>query len=207
MALIAASNVKEFLKIAAGTTTWDTLIASLAAKVVAFIETYLNRPLDETDYIELYSGEGGDRLMLDHYPIISVSVLSQDIDVDAKTYSDTMDTDDIILHESGEIESLTEDFGEGTRNIYIEYTAGYGGTGTGAVSYPADLQLVAIEMVAKKFQDSEEKRFGISSKNVMGENIVFSYRDITDMHREIMDRYKKPVQIKRGGTVSQYTAA
>jgi hypothetical protein len=206
MALIAASDVKTFLRIAAGTTTWDTLIGVLVTNVVKFIETYLNRSLDETDYIELYSGEGGDRLMLDNYPLVSVSVLSQDIDVDAKTYDDTMDTDDLILHEAGEIESLTEDFGEGKRNIYIEYTAGYGGSGAGAVSYPADLKMVAIEMAAKKFEDSGEKRFGISSKNVMGENIVFSFKDITDQHREILDRYRKPTQIKRGGTVSQYTA-
>lgn len=205
--LIDKDDVKEFLKIASGTTTHDALITSLTNKVISFIKTYINREIDETTYYQLYDGNNGIELMLDNYPIVEIDVLSQSVDNTNKTYSDTIDTDNILVRNyDGIIELFTETFGLGQRSIYIEYKAGYGGSGDNAIAYPEDLKLVAVEMCSKKFYDSEEKRFGINSKNIMGDNIVFSFKDITDQQKEILDRYKKPVQKKYGINVSQYTA-
>ena len=103
----------------------------------------------------------------------------------------------------GMIELYNQTFPKGQKNIYIQYKAGYS---TSGIQYPLDLKQVALEMVAKKFKDSEESRFGVVSKNVMGENIQFSYTDLTKEQRNILNRYRKSAAIKGIKLASGYSS-
>lgn len=183
MGLIAISDVKPFLKITSS--SYDTLLTAIAGKVNKFIDTRINRTLDLTTYTELYDGTGTDKLILDHYPIVTLNLISEDIDIENRTYSSVITQNLLVVDkESGIIEYVNGVFIQSQRSIYISYTAGYN-------TYPADLQLVAVDLAAKKYYDVQEKRQGIQSKNIMQENISFDLSDLNKEHNKILNLYRK----------------
>lgn len=168
----------------------DTIFDHLISKASGVVEIFCNRAFSSTIYEELYSGDGSAELMLDNYPIISITALSTDIDKEAKTYSDPLDAVYMILNKKAGIIKLYDTvFGNYDLNIYIKYTAGY-------ASIPEDIKLVVLDLIAKKYYDSEEKRFGMESKSLIGQNVTFSIQDLTENNRKILQRWQKPPRLE-----------
>jgi uncharacterized phiE125 gp8 family phage protein len=155
MALTSLANVKEYLGISG--TTYDALLTNLITRMEAFIERYCDRPFAQTTYTdEKYDGEynNGGLLLLNHWPLISVASLYDDLDCDY-TSSTLIDSDDYLTYLDEGIIRLKNgvEFNEGDQNIKITYDAG-------VTSVPADLEQATIEMVAEKFnvRGSEGKK-------------------------------------------------
>lgn len=198
MALITKTDIKPFLKI--DTADYDALLETIASQASKFIDTRLNRALDSTSYYEIYSGNGETNLILDNYPIISITRISQDISITDRTYGDVIDLNNIAVdNESGVLEYVDTVWVKSARSIYIEYTAGY-------TTYPDDLQMVAINLATKKFNDVEEKRQGITTKNIMQENISFDLSDLTREDLKTLNLWRKK-PYKNGISVSAFSAA
>lgn len=198
MGLIDKSDVKTFLKITS--TDQDTLIDVIVAKVNKFINTRINRTLDSTSYYEVYDGTGRSKLILNNYPIVSIALISEDIDIENRTYDDTIDQNLIVVNKNnGILEYVNGVWIKANKSIYIEYVAGYS-------SYPDDLKLVAIDLSCKKYYDVYEKRFGVNSKNIMQENITF---DLSDLGKEDLKTLKlyRDISEKNGVEVSQFSEA
>lgn len=198
--IITVANVKAYLDITSS--TYDTVIEIWIRATQKFIEQLLNMSIEQATYYEIYDGTGERTLMLDNYPIISVAKLSDDIDISTKKYNSFIAAADILIQSSmGMIEYNDNIFSENERNIYIEYAAGYA---SGAIPY--DIQLLAYEMIAKKYHDKKDARYGVQSKNLFNENISYSIVDVTPQHREIINSYHKPAR-RKAITTTVFSAA
>jgi hypothetical protein len=198
--ILDLAAVKVFLE--ETTTDFDTQIEAMLNGLNRFIEKFLNKSIDGTIYHELYDGNGEKKLLLDNYPITSVSILSDDIDKDSKVYNSVISTDEILIHgNAGIIELYNQSFCKSQKNIYIKYTAGY----TSQTIEP-DLQMALYEMISKKWEDYKDKRYGMVTKTVLDENVSFSLVDVTKQQREILLSYRG-IPRRKGVTVNAYSAA
>ena len=124
------------------------------------------------------------------------------MDKDNQQYEDPIASTEMLLHkDSGVVELFNDSFTSGQKENYIEYSAGYT-----TADMPPDLKLVVHELIAKKFYDTDEKRQGISQRNVMTENISFVIQDISNQNMEVIMRYKKPPR-QKGVAVTGWTEA
>lgn len=184
MALITLEQAKVHLKL--DDTTGDDMLNHIIPKAIEIVSTYCQRPFDSTSYKQLYNGDGDRVLMLDNAPIISVQLVSEDLDLENKKYDSVLAeyADYLINKRTGKLEKIGSNFIAGQRNIYVSYTANYV-TNT----YPKDLQFVALDLTAKKYKDFMDGRYGIITKNVMGDNVSFTFEDFSEMHKELMEQH------------------
>lgn len=182
-------KVKSYLGIADDSS--DDLIADLCAGVSQFILTYCDRDIlmipsptepdtEQRFYEEYFDGGEGQELMLKNYPIIALSKVeynsrTQDdplwVEVEASRY--------VVYWQSG-IVHLYGKFPVGLRqNIKATYNGGYG-------EVPADLELVARELVAKTF--SRRKAQGKSTEVLGGARIDW-INELAKEQKLILDNY------------------
>lgn len=198
--IVTLADMKDYLRLTTG--TYDDLLNLLLGKATSFVESLMNRIITETTYTELYDGNNENELILDKSPIGAVNVLSLDIDKELKKYDNAIVANEILIHDDiGTIELYNESFIVGQKNIYIDYDAGYA-----AADIPPDLKLIVMDLCAKKFKDTEGGRFGITSKNVMAENVTFIISEITSGNRAVIEKHRLPAR-RRGVSVSGWTAA
>lgn len=183
MSLVSLADMKTYLGLT--TTTNDTLLNLLIINCSDFINHYVNRRLEAADYKQLYSGNGNVELMLDNYPINTVDVLSQELDNENEEYDNPITASKIYRDSSGMITLFDDIFSKGHVNIYVEYNAGY-------TVIPKGIEMIAMDLIAKKFKDAESGHFGIAQKNVMGENVSFIIRDLSSLNRSALAKYIKP---------------
>ena len=86
MGLCTLALAKSYGKITSS--SHDTLLTNLIKRASGQIDSWTNRTLARADYVELYNGDGDRKLYLDHYPIVSVSKLSIDIDKETQTINE-----------------------------------------------------------------------------------------------------------------------
>jgi hypothetical protein len=186
MKLVTLSELKTFLKINSSDTTFDALLDQINDKASGFILNYVNREsFEAVQYEEIYSGEGENELQLDNYPIISLDAFSLDFDLVEKVINETIDVKYLLPNEAiGLIAYISNIFPEGTHNIYIKYTAGFS-------AVPDGVKHIILNICSKKFYESDQKRFGKTSKTVGGETVSFSLDELTDTDKAALDIYRK----------------
>lgn len=74
-------------------------------------------------------------------------------------------------------------FGEGTRNIYVDYQAGY-------ATVPEDLQLATLILIKSIYQKRSEEAFGASSYSISGISMSFD-KDIPMEAKQILNHYRR----------------
>lgn len=198
MSLITNAEARQYLGIT--TSIDDALLNALLDSFSAFVATYTGRRIESTAYAQLYDGSGTARIILNEYPIISVTVLSQDLDHSTKKYSSPYAATDFFLATGGIVELYEDIFVELQRSVYVSYTAGF-------ATIPGDLKDLVKQMVAKRYQDCKDKRFGMQSKNVFDDSITFDFKDLPDSGKTILDRYRKRPGAKNGVDVTSWTLA
>ena len=197
MALITSANLGEYLKIPSPNVTQTAIIATLVSKINSYVENFTGRIFESTVYNEIYDGDGSNELYVDNYPIISVSILSEDIDIDESTY-DELITAYIMQKSSGKIKLYDSVFTENECGIYVKYTGGY-------ATIPGDIYDVACSLCAKKFNDIDDKRLGIVNISMLSQNVTFQYSDMTTEQYKILMRYKRLTE-KKAYEVEAFTA-
>ena len=187
--LIAASDLKTHLQIAAATATWDTVLAALATAASKAIEIYCDREFTDTAArVEYYDGNGYDVLTPRHHPIISVTSLYDDPsrDFGASTlidatyyYIDTTNGSRRIVLAPG---PYTRVFAIARGNIKLTYRSGYASN-----VFPADLVLAAKSLGA--FYFNRRKSEGRTNES-MGNLSMSHAQEWPEDVRLILGRYR-----------------
>ena len=151
-----------------------------------FCNEKTDRLLKSRALTEYYSGDGSNTLLTDQYPITALTNVYDDLD---RVYgSDTeIDSDDLAIMPQGLAYKIIYDggtFTSGVRNIKIVYTAGY-------TTIPYDLQQACLEIIAYFFKNSDENRFGVTSRTVGDGSLTVETTNIPKSAMKILENYRK----------------
>lgn len=188
-ALITLAQGKTFLGIPTLETSHDSLVEDFINEASQMIETYCNRFLIQRTVIEYKNGNGRKQLILNQYPISSITSLHDDLNhsygaetlIDASNYGIYGDQ----LNDNFYIERFDSAFCRGQKNIKIVYVAGYL-----LADIPADLKLACKIIIAFYYNKQQSKDWTTSTKSKGDENITV-IQGIPQSAIEILDKYKR----------------
>lgn len=186
--LTTLANVKQWINV--GGSADDALLTRLVTAVSNFIQTWLNRQLNQAVYVETYDGPGGNRLMLSNYPVTAVASVTVDgqaipvstIGASGISSGFTFDQYGVVLRGGG----YSFDRSGRPANVIVTYTAGYS-------VLPVEIEQAAIELISLRF--AERRRPGVSSQSIAGENVTYRDVGMTDSIASLLLQYKKVVPV------------
>ena len=177
--LAELADVKAWLKI--DYPDDDLLLQRLIGAAGGFLESWLNRTIAATDYVESYSGNGKPFLILRNIPVLSVGAVTVDgLVIPQKT--DRSVTGWISSPTSVSLVGYT--FHRGLLNVGVSYRAGY-------ETIPPEIAQACIELAALRY--SERDRIGEQTKLVGGESVTYSLRDMPASVQTLLGTYKRVV--------------
>lgn len=180
--LTSLPNVKGWMSPPLTNATDDAVLTRLITAASQYIQTWLNRTIASTVYVENYNGTGGFRLVLPNYPVTAVaSVTVNAVPVPAAAPGSATSG---FLFDGFGLYLRGYRFTEGFQNIAVTYTAGFPST-------PPELEQACIELVALRYK--ERDRVGQNSKSIGGEIVSFNTKDFTGPIQTILDSYKKVI--------------
>jgi len=194
--LTTLANVKKYLKLSAVNADRDTLLSTIICAIEQNIKDFCNTDFlaDATDRTEYYDGNGGDVLLVNHYPIISITSLHDDPYRAFESNSEIRSTDYVIYAKQGKI-VLTADprlaltgsnFSVGKQNIRIVYKTGY-------LTVPYNVILAVWLWCGIEFDKYKDEMQGVVSRTV-GEKTT--RLEITDIPKDIYGliiKYRVPL--------------
>lgn len=140
--VLTATSLKGYLGI--GGTSRDAKVGLLVAGLNEFIESYTNRDWEsKTRTDERYPGPGGRVLVLKHYPVASLTTLTED----GATIDVTLSTEVELDSEQGIIYRTGRDWVKTLERIYLV-------TYEGGATPPDDLKMATLEMGAYLWRTS-----------------------------------------------------
>jgi hypothetical protein len=161
--------------------TDDALLTRLITAASQFIQSWLQRQVAMSDWIELRDGNGGQRMTFANFPVSAVLALS----IDGITIPPAPTTGGFGV---GYVFSPTElalrgyVFSRRAQNVIVTYTAGY-------ASVPPDIAQACIELVCQRYR--ERSRIGEVSKALMsGETVTYSQKDMSDDVKTLLRQYQ-----------------
>jgi hypothetical protein len=159
----------------------DALLTQLITAASQFIQSWLQRQVAVSDWIEIRDGNGGQRLAFANAPASAVLSLS----IDGLTIPPAPPGGGFG---AGYVFSPTElalrgyVFTRRAQNVVLTYTAGY-------ACVPPDLAQACIELVCQRYR--ERSRIGEVSKALMsGETVSFSQKDMSDDVKTLLSQYR-----------------
>lgn len=179
--LTTLANVKAYLSPPLTTTADDALLTRLVTAASQFIQTWLGRTIAETAYSETRNGVGGTRLFLRHRPVVSVSSVTVDGVAIAPASGPGQPG---YLFDDNSVYLAGYAFTRGAQNVTVAYTAGYAAT-------PPELEQACIALVALRYK--ERDRIGQVSKNLAGEVVSFTQKDMPADVQTLLDQYRSVV--------------
>ncbi|HEY5209901.1 MAG TPA: hypothetical protein VIJ42_10705 [Stellaceae bacterium] len=177
--LTTLDNVKGWLSPPLTATADDQLLARLITAASRFIQTWLNRAIAARTYVETRDGDGGARLVFANAPVTavaSVTVDGRDVPPAGGTHGHGYLFDPSMLYLRGHRLS------DGVQNVVVSYTAGYDAT-------PPDIEQACIELVVLRYK--ERDRIGQVSKNLAGEIVAFSQKDMPADVATLIGQYRR----------------
>lgn len=179
--LTTTAAVKAYLGIQGNQS--DAVIGVLVSAYSEAAEQYLNRDVLSQSYTELYSGLGGQRLVVNSGPVTAVSSLQ--ILNDWGGAPVVVDPSELVFQ--GSIIKWTKGcFPMGLMNISITYTAGF-------ASAPLDIAQAVTEWVALRFKTKEHIDY--ASKTLAGETVAFVVKDMPDTVRTVLNQYRRTYMV------------
>lgn len=158
---ITLADTKEYLGISSGDTDNDDRIINLINRATQVVETYLGRTVLQATYTnEVYDGTGSYDLLLNNYPVSSVTSLAKRDTPYTDSWNDTVDSNDFYVDSvNGTITKVTA-FSEPPAQYRVTYVAGYA-----LADVPNDLSLAVLDIVsylwnAKGSQGKSSERLG-----------------------------------------------
>lgn len=171
--LTTLADVKAWLNIASGDTTFDAMLGRLISACSMFMQAYMNRTVAITSYTLNFNGDGKTAKMLGNYPIQSVtSVLVNGVPIPASPALTAYGTQQAgYMFDDDTIYLYGYEFCMGVQNCSIAYTAGFSASDPNLMA----LAQACIEVVSLRFK--ERGRIGEKNKSVNGELIGFMVTD------------------------------
>jgi hypothetical protein len=163
----------------------NALLTRLVTAASQFVQTWLQRQIAVTDWIEIRDGNGGQRLAFANFPVSQVWSLS----IDGLTIPPAPAPGGITGgFGAGYVFSPTElalrgyVFTRRAQNVSVTYTAGY-------ASVPPDIAQACIELVCQRYR--ERARIGeVSTALISGETVTYSQKDMSDDVMTLLSQYR-----------------
>lgn len=183
MALCTLQEVKDYLDIQGTNTTSNTVIGGLCDAVSSIADAYCGRTLESTTHTEYYSAYGSSYLVLNNYPITSVSGVYDDVSRvwDDDTIIDSADyiVDSNIIYLNGYY------FSGGAKAVKVVYTAGYTSN-----TIPQDLKQAAIMEVAHLYRKASIG-VDVNSRSTGDNSTSYNITDLQPNTKLIFNLYKR----------------
>lgn len=177
--LTTLANAKAWFSPPLATTADDALLTRLITAASQYIQSWLGRQIASQNYTETRDGAGGRKLVLANAPVTVVATLSIDgIAIPAASGPSVAG----YVFSATTIYLQSYLFTPGYQNVAVAYTAGYAVT-------PPELEQACIELVALRYK--ERDRIGQVSKNLSGETISFTQKDVPADVQTALDQYKR----------------
>jgi len=172
MSLVELADYKMTLGISGSSE--DTKLSQYSLEIDEKVKNYLGRDIEETSYTELYDGSGNNRLVVEQYPIVSITSLEvyQGLNADDTENWDTWvqgEDYDRLMNEDNSVFLGGTTFPKGDMNIRLTYIAGYS-------SIPDDIQNVCKKLMILIYKKIDEGLMGVNSKsNTVGASMSDTY--------------------------------
>lgn len=181
MSIITNEEIFDFLQMDTEAEE-KVLIETLRDMTETFVEKYIGMSLSFSNYKEYYDGNGSKSLMLNKYPVTSITEIKF-YNWDRTTYV-VQDTSYYIFYETlGEIYHIYG-FPKGKKNIYVDYNAGY-------TDIPEDYKYVIKAIVKRLYQQYTNNSEGIKSWSLGDLSITKNDLFFSDEISLIINKYRK----------------
>lgn len=168
MSLVSLNDYKDFSKISISNANEDAYLQTLANDVEQRVKTFLGRDLETQTYTEeKHDGDGTKELLLDQYPVTSVTKLEFYHGLNSngsENWEEQVQNDEyerLVISKSGVsiiLDGLT--FPKGSRNVRVTYVAGY-------ATIPYDIQMGCKELF-KLYYNESRGEYGLGKSSVRG---------------------------------------
>ncbi|MCL2658770.1 MAG: phage head-tail connector protein [Betaproteobacteria bacterium] len=179
--LTTLANVKGWLRLQSDAD--DVLLARLVTAYSAYVQSWLNRRIAITAYVETRDGLGRPGMMVANAPLVSIA--SVVVDGFSIPPSPAVGQPGFYFDERT-IYLLGYGFSRGRANVRLAYMAGYAST-------PPEIEQAVIELVGLRYREID--RIGFSSKSLAGETVSFIVKDFPDSVQTILNNYRKVVPL------------
>jgi hypothetical protein len=176
-ALVTLAQAKSWLDIPPAEAKFDVRVELLINSASERIEQFLERKLGVQTHVERHSGRAQDRLVLEEWPVISISEVRQS---GAWKFSEVqpMDAGDFGIEDRRTLTLRAGFFQRGNLNVQVTYQAGFAlpyeaAPALGVLPLPSDLAQAALMTVEWLYQFRADRRVGVSGKSKDQENINF----------------------------------
>lgn len=180
MSFTTLENVRKFLsKPSLDEITDQPLVELLIECVDGVIENYCGWAILARDYSKVFSGNGGTSLDVGVYPLNTVSLCT--IGGEDRLSAIELNSED------GEVyfdSSSGFSFTSGTRNVKIDFNAGY-------AEVPKDLAYAATWLVCSNFRLVDEDSIGIAKESFQSLAVEFEPNDLPFFVKRVLDRYRR----------------
>lgn len=180
--LTTVANVKANYGLDTNITTHDTMLQNLITQNSKQISEECGRTFAAADYTEYYDGDGSDILMVNQYPINSITSIHDD--VDRNFNSDTL-IDSSYYHsvhddaKGGIIRGDGVVFSKGKRNIKVVYNGGFS-------TLPGDLVKACEQMVMADYIEHTA-----SVNTAVSDEIIYKPEKLRKEAAKVIRRYKR----------------
>lgn len=195
MNLVLLSEYKEILDITGNTE--DEFVELAKYEVEAKVKSFLNRDLEVATYIELYNGSGTEELVLNQFPVNSVSKIEFYDGIDSLgaevwvEQEQVSDYDRIVISGSGDLIIIDGSFFPfGVQNIRVTYSAGYS-------SIPYEIQQACKKLMLLYY--GEVKKTKTIGKSSVSEGSTFTKTTTYDLGAE--ERILKSIERYRAWNI------
>lgn len=178
--LVTLAQLKAHIGNAADATD-DAVLQRITDSVCSFLESACNRTFAVTNYVEHRNGNGGRYIVLNHYPVVTITSLQVNgVPIPQSTSWDEPGW--VLTHGYRlDVRGGGYAFHRGDLNVVIAYSAGF-------AAIPGDLQQAALVMGAMAYK--ERDRIGITSKSVGGESVSF-LTEMPDLVQRVVREYAR----------------
>ena len=158
-------------------------IQALITRVSTEFYTYTGRNILSGTYVESYNGTGSQNLILNQYPVISVSGIA----INGHTINQTNNGNGYITGWNNDNQQIFVYAGicKGFQNVQVTYTAGYS-------SIPGDIEQSVIDYVLILL--AKTGRIGVVNKAVegMSDRYVGDLDGVPKSVKEVWNQYRNP---------------
>lgn len=171
-ALTSLTKVKNYLGIAAGVSTYDTVLEYLIDSVTLWIEgecggrRLFDGATEVTEYYDGDDGTGKSKIFLKRYPVQSITSVSYNSGTSGTPTWTAFDADDYERDDNEGVLHFLSSLPKGRQNIKVKYKSGY------VTTIPQDLDVACCKMVAKEFD--KRKSQGVLSESVGGGSVSWN---------------------------------
>lgn len=186
-ALLGIEDAQAYLGGSTASTSDNDTVRDLINVASWRFNAETGRNLKARDYTEIYDGNGTNTLYLNNWPLASTTIT---ITVNSnRDFTDTGDqvtsTDVMLSTASGEVRLDGDSFSAGTKNVQVEYTAGYSTSNAYDLTYAAKefLQTLWDRQTARASVGIQTEAYEGMSRTYE-QDLPWSVKKLLDMYRE-----------------------